>query len=89
MKFKKTLCMIPLYVWTLVFVLLPLAIVVYFAFIKDPHGSASFSLDGFRNFFSDPVTFHITLTPQADGQMDIDILATMVGAFHAVCAPEA
>ena len=41
------------------------------------------------NFFSDPVTFHITLTPQADGQMDIDILATMLGAFHAVCAPEA
>lgn len=41
------------------------------------------------NYFTDPVTCHMTLIPQADGQMDIDILTTMVGAFHAICASEA
>ncbi|MBQ6845679.1 MAG: ABC transporter permease [Oscillospiraceae bacterium] len=58
---KKTICMIPLYVWTLVFTLVPLAIVIYYAFISDPHGDASFSLDGFRDFFSNPVFAEVLL----------------------------
>ncbi|MBR3848839.1 MAG: ABC transporter permease [Oscillospiraceae bacterium] len=58
---KKTVCMIPLYVWTLVFILIPLAIVIYYAFVSNPGADASFSLDGFREFFSDPVFADVLL----------------------------
>jgi len=65
--------MIPLYVWTAVFVLIPLAIVVYYAFVSNPRGDASFSLEGFRYFFSDPVFLNVLLR-----SLKIALIATVI-----------
>ncbi len=45
---KKTLFMIPLYVWTAVFIILPLAIVFYFAFTAESANGVVFSFDSFK-----------------------------------------
>lgn len=51
---KKNACLIPLYVWTAVFVLLPLAIVIYFAFTRDAGNGMALSFESFRRL-ADPM----------------------------------
>ncbi len=51
---KRNACLIPLYVWTAVFVLFPLAIVIYFAFTRDTGSGLALSLESFARL-SDPM----------------------------------
>lgn len=57
---RKNLFLIPLYVWTAVFIVFPLAIVFYFAFTEGTGGSVSFSLSSFKRF-ADPMYLGVLL----------------------------
>ena len=57
---KRTAFLIPLYVWTAVFVLFPLAMVVYFAFTAQSDGGVVLSFENFRRF-SDPMYLSVLL----------------------------
>ncbi len=69
---KKNACLIPLYVWTAVFVLLPLAIVIYFAFTREGGTGMEFSLEGFSRL-SDPMYLGVILK-----SFKIAIISTLV-----------
>ncbi len=51
---KRAAFLIPLYVWTLVFVLFPLAMVVYFAFTMQSDAGVTLSFENFSRF-TDPM----------------------------------
>ncbi|MBQ2955738.1 MAG: serine hydrolase [Clostridia bacterium] len=36
-------------------------------------------------YLGEPLTFHITLTPEEDGRMQVNILSTLTGRLNAVC----
>ena len=69
---KKNACLIPLYVWTAVFVLFPLAIVIYFAFTRAGGAGTEFSLEGFSRL-ADPMYLGVVLK-----SFKIAIISTLV-----------
>jgi len=69
---KKNACLIPLYVWTAVFVLFPLAIVIYFAFTRAGGTGFEFSLEGFSRL-ADPMYLGVVLK-----SFKIAIISTLV-----------
>ncbi len=69
---KKNACLIPLYVWTAVFVLFPLAIVIYFAFTRAGDTGLEFSLEGFSRL-ADPMYLGVVLK-----SFKIAIISTLV-----------
>lgn len=69
---KKNACLIPLYVWTAVFVLFPLAIVIYFAFTRAGGTGLEFSLEGFSRL-ADPMYLGVVLK-----SFRIAIISTLV-----------
>ncbi len=69
---KRTAFLIPLYVWTAVFVLFPLAMVVYFAFTVKSDAGVIFSLENFKRF-SDPMYLGVLLR-----SFKIAIISTVV-----------
>lgn len=69
---KKNACLIPLYVWTAVFVLLPLVIVIYFAFTREGNAGLEFSLEGFSRL-ADPMYLGVVLK-----SFKIAIISTLV-----------
>lgn len=72
---KRNLFLIPLYVWTAVFIIFPLAIVFYFAFTEGSGGSVSFSLSSFRRF-ADPMYLGVLLR-----SFKIAIISTIICIF--------
>ncbi len=69
---KKNACLIPLYVWTAVFVLFPLAIVIYFAFTREGGAGLEFSFEGFSRL-ADPMYLGVVLK-----SFKIAIISTLV-----------
>ena len=67
--------MIPLYVWTAVFVIFPLAIVFYFAFTKEAASGAVFSFDAFLRL-SDPMYAGVLLR-----SFKVAIISTLICIF--------
>ncbi len=57
---KKNVFLIPLYVWTAVFVLFPLAIVFYFAFTKETGTGVVLTFESFKRLF-DPMYIEVLL----------------------------
>lgn len=72
---KKTVFLIPLYVWTAVFVLLPLAIVIYYAFTRASGEGIEFSLESFARL-SDPMYIGVLLK-----SFKIAIISTAICIF--------
>lgn len=69
---KRNACLIPLYVWTAVFVLFPLAIVIYFAFTRDAGEGMALSLESFARL-SDPMYLGVMLR-----SFKIAIISTLI-----------
>ncbi len=69
---KRTAFLIPLYVWTAVFVLFPLAMVIYFAFTAQSDGGVVLSVENFKRF-SDPMYLGVLLR-----SFKIAIISTVV-----------
>lgn len=69
---KKNACLIPLYVWTAVFVLLPLAIVIYYAFTRDTGSGTALSVESFRRL-ADPMYLGVILK-----SFKIAIISTLI-----------
>lgn len=57
---KKNLCMIPLYVWSAVFIVFPLVIVFYYAFTRDASSGMSLSFESFSRL-ADPMYLGVIL----------------------------
>lgn len=72
---KRNACLIPLYVWTAVFVLFPLAIVVYFAFTRDTGNGVALSFESFTRL-SDPMYLGVILK-----SFKIAIISTLICIF--------
>lgn len=72
---KRNACLIPLYVWTAVFVLFPLAIVVYFAFTRDTGSGVALSFESFTRL-SDPMYLGVILK-----SFKIAIISTLICIF--------
>lgn len=72
---KRNACLIPLYVWTAVFVLFPLAIVIYFAFTRDTGAGLSLSLESFARL-SDPMYLGVMMR-----SFKIAIISTLICIF--------
>lgn len=69
---KRNACLIPLYVWTAVFVLFPLAIVIYFAFTRDAGSGLALSLESFARL-SDPMYLGVMMR-----SFKIAIISTLI-----------
>ncbi len=69
---KRTAFLIPLYVWTAVFVLFPLAMVIYFAFTVKSDAGVVLSFENFRRF-TDPMYLGVLVR-----SFKIAILSTIV-----------
>lgn len=57
---KKNLCMIPLYVWSAVFIVFPLVIVFYYAFTRDASSGLALSVESFARL-GDPMYLGVIL----------------------------
>ncbi len=57
---KKNLCMIPLYVWSAVFIVFPLVIVFYYAFTRDASSGLALSFESFARL-GDPMFLGVIL----------------------------
>lgn len=72
---KKTFFLIPLYVWTAVFVIFPLAMVFYFAFTQETSSGTVFTLSEFARIF-DPMYIGVLLR-----SFKIAIISTLICIF--------
>lgn len=72
---KKNACLIPLYVWTAVFVLLPLAMVIYFAVTRDDGSGVALSLESFSRL-ADPMYLGVIVR-----SFKVAIISTVVCIF--------
>ena len=75
-EIKKNLCLIPLYAWSAVFIILPLAIVIYYAFTSDTGSGVALSLENFANFFTEPEFFEAILQ-----SFKVAVISTVVCIF--------
>lgn len=62
MKFRKTVTSYPYLLWAAIFIIIPLALVLYFAFTKQTDGETVFTLDNFKAFFSDSTYLEVLWT---------------------------
>jgi len=69
---KKNLCLIPLYVWSAVFIVLPLAIVFYYAFTREAGSAMSLSFESFSRL-TDPMYLGVILR-----SFKIAVISTLV-----------
>ncbi len=69
---KKTAFLIPLYVWTAVFIIFPLAIVFYFAFTKESAAGVTLTMESFARLL-DPMYVGVLLR-----SFKIAIISTLV-----------
>lgn len=72
---KKTAFLIPLYIWTAVFVLFPLAIVVYFAFTRETDTGVVLTMESFKRLL-DPMYVGVLLR-----SFKVAIISTLICIF--------